>query len=217
MIPVLDKHFQAKLERVKDLILNEVNVKSLEFLKETEGILVKKIKPDFKSLGPKYGKMMKQVSAAIANMNQANISRLEKEGNIELQAGAEKISLSLENVEITSEDIPGWLVASEGHITVALDITISEELRYEGIARELVNRIQNIRKESNFDVTDKIHIVLEKHDSINNTVDKFGDYIRVQTLAETISLAENLDKNTKKKIELDDEIYINLIITKVRN
>ncbi len=215
MIPVLNSDFEKSLDQVKDLILNEVNVKTMEYLKETEGVLVKRIKPDFKILGPKYGKMMKQVAAAVAGMDQKQIAAMEADGEIVLKAGDEVITLSLEDVEISSEDIPGWLVANEGSITVALDITISEELRYEGIARELVNRIQNIRKESDFEVTDKVNVVIEKHESLVDAVDKFGGYISAQTLADSISLSENLDKKESRKIELDDEIFVLIKVEKV--
>jgi isoleucyl-tRNA synthetase len=178
---------------------------------------VKKIKPDFKTLGPKYGKMMKQIAAAIGSMNQKDISKIETDGKFEIKAGDQQISVSLEDVEIISEDIPGWLVASEGSLTLALDITVSEELRFEGIARELVNRIQNIRKESEYNVTDKINIVIEKHEAINDAISKFGDYICAQTLAENISVSNDMKNNMMKKIELDDEIIVHIKVTKVSN
>ena len=215
MIPVLDKKFQDKLEAVKELVMNELNVKSVEYIHETEGVLVKKIKPDFKVLGPKYGKLMKQISAAVNRMSQHEIVEFEKAGQADLQLDGESITLSLEDVEILSEDIPGWLVASEGALTVALDITITDELRYEGIARELVNRIQNIRKDSDFDVTDKVNILIEKQESIADAVNKFGDYIATQTLAEKIAFAEKLQNDGSRKIEIDEEIIVNIRVTKI--
>ncbi len=214
MVPVLDQSFSHKLDQVKDLILNEVNVKSIEYLHDTEGILVKKIKPDFKSLGPKYGKRMKLIAAAVGRMDQHQISQFEKNGTYDIQVENDTIALALDDVEITSEDIPGWLVATENTITVALDITLTEELRYEGIARELVNRIQNIRKDNDFDVTDKVFIVIEEHDAISRTLDRFGPYISAQTLAEGISLSSSLESNGSRKIELDDEINIRISVTK---
>ena len=168
---------------MKDLILSEVNVKEVEYLSDTAGILVKKIKPDFKKLGPKYGKLMKQISGALNSMSQEEIAEFEKTGTRAIKAGDEILTVDLDEVEIISEDIPGWLVANEGKITVALDITITDELRYEGIAREFINRIQNIRKDSGFDVTDKISVEIQKNDAINEAVRKHMDYIGSQTLA----------------------------------
>lgn len=214
MIPVLETSFRDKLDGVKDLILNEVNVKSIDYLYDTEGVLVKKIKPDFKALGPKYGKLMKHIAAAVGKMSQKDIGTIEKEGAIEFQVENETITLSLEDVEISSEDIPGWLVATENAITVALDITITEALRFEGIARELVNRIQNIRKESDFDVTDKVHVLIEKHQLIAETIEKHGKYISAQTLAESIELTDKLRADNARKIELDDEIILRISVTK---
>jgi isoleucyl-tRNA synthetase len=214
MVPLLNNQFREKLERVKDLILNELNIKAIEYIDESEGVLVKKIKPDFKSLGPKYGKQMKQVAAAVGKMNQHDISTIEKEGKIDLQIDGETITLGLDDVEIASEDIPGWLVATEGAVTVALDITITEELRFEGIARELVNRIQNIRKESDFDVTDKVRIVMEQHDALTGVVERFGDYIGTQTLAESIAFTDKLDNNGSRKIEIDEKIKLKISVEK---
>ncbi|MFC2089720.1 isoleucine--tRNA ligase [Bacteroidota bacterium] len=214
MIPVLSADFKKKLDAVKDLILSEVNVKSIEYLTETEGILVKKIKPDFKRLGPKYGKMMKQLSAAIGNMSQSDITKMEVENRFQLQVEDDSIVIEIEDVEITSEDIPGWLVANEGAFTVALDISITEDLRFEGIAREMVNRIQNIRKESDFDVTDKISVQIVKQKTIIETLEKFGKYISTQTLADNLSLVDKLDSANTKSIEIDDNIVIQINVTK---
>jgi isoleucyl-tRNA synthetase len=214
MVPVLNSQFRDKLVRVKDLILNEVNIKAIEYIDESEGVLVKKIKPDFKALGPKYGKQMKQIAAAVGKMNQHDISTIEKEGKIDLQIEGETIALGLDDVEIASEDIPGWLVATEGAITVALDITITEELRFEGIARELVNRIQNIRKESDFDVTDKVRIVMEKHDALTGVLERYGEYIGAQTLAESINFTDKLENNDSRKIEIDEKIKLKISVAK---
>ena len=214
MIPVLDTKFRDKLDGVKDLILNEVNVKSIDYLYDTEGVLVKKIKPDFKTLGPKYGKLMKHIAAAVGNMSQKDISTVEKEGEIEISIEGDAITLTSDDVEITSEDIPGWLVATENAITVALDITITEDLRFEGIARELVNRIQNIRKESEFDVTDQVHVQIENNELIAEAIEKHGNYISAQTLAESIDLTDKIENGNARKIELDDEIILRISVTK---
>jgi len=164
MIPILDKSFKEKFEAIRNLVLAEVNVKDVEYITDTTGILVKKIKPNFKELGPKYGKQMKEISQVVAQMSQADIVKFEREEKFDITVANENICLSLVDVEISSEDIPGWLVANDGNLTVALDILVSEELREEGIAREFINRIQNIRKDSNFDVTDKITSQIQKHD-----------------------------------------------------
>ncbi|MFZ5939155.1 MAG: isoleucine--tRNA ligase [Bacteroidota bacterium] len=215
MIPITGPSFAEQLEAVKPLIMNEVNVKEVEYLSDSSGILVKKIKPNFKTLGPKYGKMMKEISSAIAALSQEQISQFEKAGALSVSVASQPVDLLLEDVEIISEDIPGWLVANEGSLTVALDINITEELKNEGIARELINRIQNIRKESGFDVTDKIDIRIEKHDAVNPAVKIHGKYIGSQTLAASVELVEKLDHVQSKKIEIDDEINIRLQINRI--
>ena len=147
MVPVLNPHFKEQFEAVANIILAEVNVKEVEFLTDTAGVIKKKIKPNFKALGPKYGKMMKQIAGAVNQLDQNAISAFESTGEFELTVGDEKIMLSLDDVEIQTEDIPGWTVATEGQMTIALDINISEELKQEGIAREFINKIQNLRKD----------------------------------------------------------------------
>ena len=203
IIPILNDHMIRQLDAVKNIILSEVNVKEIEYITDTTGVLVKKIKPNFKTLGPKYGKYMKQISTLIAGMEQSDIFDFEKNGRYQLNIGNESIDLSLEDVEILSEDIPGWLVANEGHLTVALDINVTKELKEEGIARELINRIQNLRKESNFDVTDKITLAIGRHKEINEAVENFSQYIASQVLAEHIELTDEKD-NKAKDIEIDD-------------
>jgi isoleucyl-tRNA synthetase len=215
MIPVSDPAFRDEVEQVKTLVMNEVNVKEIEYITDTAGILIKRIKPNFKSLGPRYGKLMKELGAAIGGMEQEDIAAFEKQGSFELHVGGETVPLTLEDVEIVSEDIPGWLVANDGAITVALDINITEELRQEGIARELINRIQNIRKESGFDVTDRIHVTLEKNAVINDAVATHTKYIGSQTLAEGIELVEQMESNHVKRIEIDEDVYINIRVTRV--
>lgn len=175
----------------------------MEYITDTAGVLVKKIKPNFKTLGPKYGKYMKQISALVAQMNQADIYNFEKQGKFTLALNEEQIDLTLEDVEILSEDIPGWLVANEGRLTVALDINITKELREEGITRELINRIQNLRKDSDFNVTDKIALYIGKHEAINEAVEYFKDYIATQVLAERVDLVDEVE-GTSQDIEIDD-------------
>ena len=215
MIPILDKSLQEKFEAVRNLVLSEVNVKDVEYITDTTGVLVKKIKPNFKTLGPKYGKLMKQISQAVAQLSQEDIVSFERNESFELNVDIEKINLVLEDVEITSEDIPGWLVANDGKLTVALDINVTDELREEGIAREFINRIQNIRKDSNFDVTDKISIQIQKHTLINTAIEKFGEYISTQTLANSIDLVDNFEQNSVHFVEIDEEIQTNIKIDKI--
>lgn len=203
IVPILDESMIAQLDAVKNIILSEVNVKEIEYITDTTGVLVKRIKPNFKTLGPKYGKYMKQISALVGAMEQSDIFELEKTGRRELAIGDETIALTLEDVEILSEDIPGWLVANEGRLTVALDINVTRELKEEGIARELINRIQNLRKESDFDVTDKITLAIGRHAEINEAVEHFSQYIASQVLANTVELTDARDENAKE-VEIDD-------------
>ena len=188
MIPVTDEAQRAAIEAVSDLIISEVNVKGIKFVGNDEGILVKKVKPDFKKLGPKYGKIMKALAAQLTTMPQADILKLEQEGSIKLTVGDQEAVVDLADVEIISEDIPGWLVSNEGNITVALDITVTDELRREGMARELVNRIQNIRKSKNFDITDKVVVTISPDERLNDAVESYGNYIAHQVLATEIKL-----------------------------
>ena len=195
MIPVTGKQQQMQIEAVKELILGEVNVKEMKFVDNAEGILVKRVKPDFKKLGPRYGKIMKQLAAAVAGMSQTDISAFERDGSFSFDIEGTKAVLERNDVEIISEDIPGWLVANEGNITVALDITVTEELKQEGIARELVNRIQNIRKSSGFDITDKIDITVERNPETDKAVEMYREYIAKQVLANGISFGANLSED----------------------
>ena len=215
MIPILDARFEAQLEAVKDLILNEVNVKELEYLKESTGVLVKTIKPNFKSLGPKYSKLMKPIAAAIGAMTAEDIAAFESAGSFSVEVNGEKLQLLPEDVEIISEDIPGWLVANEGRITVALDITISEDLRQEGYARELVNRIQNLRKDSGLDVTDKIRLQIQRHAALDAAVEKHRTYISSQTLADDLQLVDTCNESGAISVELESELETFIAIEKV--
>ncbi len=214
MIPVINKSFKKKIEAVKNLILSEVNVKEIEYVTDTLDILVKSIKPNFKTLGPKYGKLMKQIAGAIASFDQDEISMFEQEEKFLLKVEKEEIPLSLEDVEIISQDIPGWLVANDGKLTVALDIKITEDLKEEGIAREFVNRIQNLRKDSGFEVTDKINIQIQKHDFINKAIHNYKTYICSQTLANSISIVDELEQSKSISVEIDNEIETFITISK---
>ena len=186
MIPSAGDHFKKQVEAVKSLILNEVNVKELEYLEEGSNLLVKKIKPNFKRLGKVYGKLMKHIAGAVARFEQADIANLEREGQIKLTVEDQELELVIEDFEITSQDIPGWLVASEGRLTVALDITLNQSLKEEGIARELVNRIQNIRKDRGLEVTDNIQIEVEAVEELQGVLQNFDQYIKAETLAQSI-------------------------------
>ncbi|GHT24743.1 isoleucine--tRNA ligase [Bacteroidia bacterium] len=204
MIPVLDDTLQPQLEAVSKLILGEVNVKKLEYVTDTGGILVKKIKPNFKTLGPRYSKLMKGISAHIAAFSQQDITDLERTGAYSTVIDGVNVDLTPADVEITSEDIPGWLVAGDGKLTVALDITVTDELKLEGTARELINRIQNLRKDSGFDVTDKISIVLQRHPEIDEAVAVHKDYIMSQVLGVSLDLANTVEGGT----EVDMDEYV---------
>ncbi|MFT3794383.1 isoleucine--tRNA ligase [Flavobacterium sp.] len=203
MIPVLDAKQKAEIEAVSDLIKAEVNVKEVELLDDASGILVKQIKPNFKTLGPRFGKDMGLISKQILEFTPQQIGELERLGVINIDLSGKSITLALSDVEISSQDIEGWLVANSGNITVALDITLTEELKNEGIARELVNRIQNIRKDSGFEVTDKINVQIEAADGpLKEAITANADYIQSETLTESIAFAENLPSGTE--IEFDD-------------
>ncbi len=213
MIPVLNKHFKDIVKAVETLILSEVNVKELEYITEDSGVLVKKIKPNFKSLGPKYGKLMKQISAQIQQFGQDDIKQLEDLGETKFSIDNQEVIINLDDVEISTEDIPGWSVATQDHLTVALDMTLTPELVSEGLARELVNRIQNLRKDKGLEVTDRIVLTIEKSDSTNTAFESFKDYICSETLARVI-FTEKLEGNSIEKLELVDGMSVNLILEK---
>jgi isoleucyl-tRNA synthetase len=213
MVPVPDKDFRDKFEAVKDLILAEVNVKEVEYIDDTASILVKKIKPNFKTLGPRYGKLMKDISNAISTLTPQEIVSFESKGNHSVIINGQEIVLTTEDVEIISEDIPGWQVANEGKLTVALDITVTDDLRYEGIAREFVNRIQNIRKENEFDVTDKITVLIEDHDFIREAIKRHAAYIGSQTLATDVTLTNKFTANDVREVDIDEAV-VKVLVTK---
>lgn len=206
MVPVPDKSFRNKFEAVKDLILAEVNVKEVEYIDDTASFLVKKIKPNFKTLGPKYGKLMKDISNAIIALGPPDIMAFENNKSYQLIINGQEVVLTIDDVEIISEDIPGWQVANEGKLTVALDVTVTDELRNEGIAREFVNRIQNIRKEAGFEVTDKITVNIEDNEFVREAVKRHAQYIGSQTLATAVNLNNNITGSSAREVDIDDVI-----------
>lgn len=213
MIPVLDPKMQHQLEDVKNLILSEVNVKQLEFLHDTAGLLVKKVKPDFKRLGPKYGQKMKDIQAAVQEMTQQDIAKLESDRMIVFTIKGESLPVLLEDVEILSEDIPGWLVANQGRLTVALDVTLTPELLNEGIARELVNRIQQMRKNKGLEVTDHIQVKIEDQPDVVSAVNQFKDYICTEILADELFVTSELNGESES-VEID-ETNLRIAIKKI--
>ena len=210
MIPVVDEEQRAHIEAVKALIMSEVNVKDIKFVDGAAGVLVKKVKCDFKKMGPKFGKQMKAVAAAVAEMSQDAIAELEKNGSYTLQLNGTDVLVEATDVEIFSEDIPGWLVANEGKLTVALDVTVTEELRREGIARELVNRIQNIRKSSGLEITDKIKITLSKNQQTDDAVNEYKDYICNQVLGTSLTLTDEVENGTELNFD-DFSLYVSVV------
>ncbi|MFI3277499.1 MAG: isoleucine--tRNA ligase [Rikenellaceae bacterium] len=205
LIPVLDADTAKHIEAVKSLILGEVNIKEIELLEKTAGVITKRIKPNFKTLGPKYGKYMKQIAAMAATFDQDRIAEIEASEQITLDMGAEQIVVTPADFEITSEDMPGWLVASEGKLTVALDITLTEELKAEGVARELVNRIQNIRKESGFEVVDKVRVEIESREAVAQSLAIYSDYVAQQTLSVEVKVSDKPAGDFVVESDLDDE------------
>ena len=210
MIPVVDEEQRAHIEAVKALIMSEVNVKDIKFVDGAAGVLVKKVKCDFKKMGPKFGKQMKAVAAAVAEMSQEAIAELEKNGSYTLQLDGADVVVETADVEIFSEDIPGWLVANEGKLTVALDVTVTEELRREGVARELVNRIQNIRKSSGLEITDKIKITLSKNQQTDDAVNEYKDYICNQVLGTSLTLTDEVENGTELNFD-DFSLYVSVV------
>jgi isoleucyl-tRNA synthetase len=213
LVPVLNDAFEEHFQRIESLVLAEVNIKEVQYIRDTDGFIKKKIKPNFKSLGSKLGPKMKDVSNAVNAFTQEDISRIERDGKYTLPVGNEMFDLLLADVEISSEDIPGWLVASQGNITVALDITITDELRNEGNARELVNRIQNLRKDKDFNVTDRIKVQVESQAEIDNAIVNFKDYICTEVLAESLSLADSLSNADTVEV---NGIELKVLIEKTR-
>lgn len=215
MIPASDDTFRQQVSNMQHLILNEVNVKELQFVTEDDGILKKRIKPNFKALGPKYGKLMKGIAAEMAKMSTHDIAAFERDGSYTLMVGQDEVRIDATDAEVISEDIPGWLVANEGSLTVALDIEVSDELRKEGIAREFINRIQNIRKDSGFDVTDKITVKIQPNGLTDGAVTGYADYIASQTLATSVTIDTTLTEASAQKVELDDNLTVLVAVSKI--
>jgi isoleucyl-tRNA synthetase len=208
MIPAVDSDQKKHIEAVKDLIMSEVNVKELRFV-EGAGVLVKKVKCNFRTMGKKFGKLMKGVAAAMDQLSQEQIALLEQAGSIAVEVDGQQLTVEAVDLEIVSEDIPGWLVANDGNLTVALEVELTDDLKNEGMARELINRIQNIRKESGLEITDRISITLAPQDDVEKSVESFADYIKTQVLADTITIAPNDGQ------EVDfDGFTLNIKITK---
>ena len=216
LIPVLSTDFKEQIKKVENLILSEVNVKEAEYLTDTSGIMVKNIKANFKTLGPKYGKVMKQIAAAIQSFGPNDINKIEKEGIYNISFEGENVEILLSDVIITTEDVPGWLVASMDGYTVALDTSITPELKEEGIAREIINRIQNIRKDKGYEVTDKIKIQIEQHDEINTAINNNISYICAEILAEELSIVETIKNDDKITIEVIDNLTTSILIDRIK-
>ena len=210
IIPVLDPKIQEQLEKVKNLVLNEINVKGVEFITNTEGLITKKIKPNFKTLGKKYGKMMKDIAAAFAQFSQSDISAIEASENYTFALPAGEVTLDKADYEITSEDMPGWLVATEGKLTVAMDITITDALKKEGVARELINRIQNLRKEKDFEITDKVEVAIVKRDDVAESLAEYATYVCEQTLCGNITLVDSLEGADEVEWENGEMLHISI-------
>ena len=210
MLPVLDEAFIAEVDGVKDLILSEINVKGIEYITDASGLLKKAAKANFKTLGAKLGKDMKDAAALIAEFTNDDINTIEKTGDIKILVQGNEYTITPEDLVVTTEDLPGWKVASEGALTVALDVHMTPALQAEGTARDLVNRIQNIRKEKDFNVTDRITVTLEKHQAILSAVEQFHEYIKAEVLATDLVLADQVGG---EKVELDDVVSIGIEVT----
>ena len=213
LVPVVDANQRAMVEAMRDLIAIEVNVKDIKIVDNEESGLIKRVKADFKKLGPRYGKIMKQLGKAIQEMDQKQISELERNGSYTFAELPEAPVVTTEDVEIIPEDVPGWLVANDGNITVALDVTVTEELRNEGMARELVNRIQNIRKSSDFEITDKVVVNITHHEQTDATINAFGQYISTQVLANEINIVDSIDDANAVDLDIDG-IMVKILVIK---
>ena len=210
LLPVLNESFQKQVEAVQDLIMAEVNVKSFEFVNDTSGVIRKNIKANFKTLGKRLGQDVKAAADLISSFDQKTIAQIETQQYFPLTIGETTYTLEKEDFEIGFDDIPGWQVASDRDLTVALDITLTEELIIEGTARELVNRIQNIRKAKEFNVTDKIQVLIEGHEMIEAVIAQYGDYISAETLATKLEIGEN---PTSEAIELFEDVIIKIAVS----
>jgi isoleucyl-tRNA synthetase len=205
LLPVLDEAFIAEVDGVKALILSEINIKELEYVTDASGLLKKGAKANFKTLGAKLGKDMKDAAAMIAGFTNEQINALEKTGALAVTLNGNNYSITPEDLVITTEDLPGWKVATEGALTVALDVSLNDALLAEGTARDLVNRIQNLRKDKDFNVTDRIAVRIERHPAIEAAVAQFGEYIKEEVLANSLSLTDGLNGET---VELNDDVSL---------
>jgi isoleucyl-tRNA synthetase len=212
MIPVLDENDREEILAVENLIKSEVNVKEIELIDDASGILVKTIKPNFKALGPRFGKDMRFVGAAIQKLTQEDIAIVEKQGEISIEVNGNFVNLTQSEVEITSQDIEGWLVANQGSLTVALDVTITDDLRKEGNARELINRVQNLRKESGLEVNDKIKLIIQKNDILERSIEANEDYIKTETLTKELVFEEHIENGIEVSF---DDVNTKILITKI--
>ena len=215
MIPVADNEQRRMIESIAPLVLVETNVKNLKLVGNDEGVLVKRVKPDFKKLGPKFGKAMKEAARLISELTQPQILSLEQNGSLDLNIEGRVVGIDLSDVEIISEDIPGWLVANEGSLTVALDVTITDELRREGYAREIINRVQNIRKSRDYDITDRINLAFASSAEIEPVLKDFGGYIAAQVLADAVYVDESVKSNESAEVLDIDGDNVRVVITKV--
>jgi len=214
IIPLTNEGLKNKIEAVKNLILSEVNVKNIEYI-SSEGILVRKVKANFKTLGPRYGKLMKQLASALSGITQSQIEEFERNRALTIMIEGVQVDLTEGDLEVITEDIPGWVIASSGNLTIALDITVTDELREEGLARELVNRIQNIRKDKGFEVTDKIILQIEKNEALNGAINRNNDYICSETLAISLELKESIEPSSRIVVDLADEIQAAINVVKM--
>ena len=214
MIPVNNEEMKSQLDKISHLIMSEVNIKGIEFLAPDNNILVKNVKPNFKTLGRKYGKQMKQIQTYFANMTQDEIHAYEKNNGTHLDVDGIDVELTLEDALISTQDIPGWAVTSQDNFTVALDMTITEELFNEGLAREIVNRVQTLRKNTGLEVTDRIEITIEKNEKLELAIQRYGNYICTETLANAIQMAEQLDGEVLED-ELTDKVNVRMKIQKI--
>ena len=214
MVPVLNDKVKNQIESIKELVLSEVNVKELEFMNSDSGILVKKVKPNFKSLGPKFGQYMKSISQAISQFSSEDISTIEQEESYTLNIGGSEIQIELNDVIITTEDVPGWVVTSMNGNTVALDISLNENLVNEGLAREVINRVQNLRKELSFNVTDRIEITLYAENRLAKAIKNNLNYICSETLADKIRFTSDNSLEKEEEIELIEGVFTRIKILK---
>ena len=214
MVPILEPRIREQIEAVKSLVLSETNLKELEYVGDDAAMIVKKIRLDFKALGPKFGKNMKEAAALLQGLSTAEINRFQQDGSYTLHVGGETVQVLRSDVEILTDDIPGWLLATEGAYTVALDIQITPELLREGLARELVNKIQNLRKSSGLEVTDRIHILVQNHPALIEAIESNKEYICAEILANSIEISSNQSLSGAHSVEITEDIHIEIALTK---